>query len=191
MVDPISINVKELNLFYGYANNPLLSEHIAAWYSNTCLNASFQVPAWSCMCITLILGCCVHRGKKITCLICFFSYTAGIGYGQIFVGAYVGIYYNVIITYTIYYFFASMRSTLPWVGCHHSFNTPNCSDLFQECLDNGGIVSFNGTCIRLDGLSNSELKDYNISKNFGGYNITGYIDPLKDYRKSGSEEYWK
>ena len=115
----------------------------------------------------------------------------GIGYGQIFVGVYVAIYYNVIITYTIYYFFASFQRVLPWVGCHHNFNTEYCSELYQECLDNSGIVTFNGTCVQLDSLSNSELITYNISKNFGGYNTTGYSDPIEDLRVSPSEEYWK
>ncbi|XP_072017749.1 sodium- and chloride-dependent neutral and basic amino acid transporter B(0+)-like [Amphiura filiformis] len=115
----------------------------------------------------------------------------GIGYGQIFVGAYVAIYYNVIITYTIYYFFASFARVLPWVGCHHDFNTLYCSDLYQVCVDAGGIVTFNGTCVQLSSLSNSELGAYNITKNFGGYNTTGYSDPLEKDRVSASEEYWK
>lgn len=35
-------------------------------------------------------------------------------------------YYVVIIGYTIFYFTQSFSKDLPWVGCHHSWNTENC-----------------------------------------------------------------
>ena len=40
------------------------------------------------------------------------------------VSAYVGIYYNVIIMYTLYYMFALFTSVLPWVGCGQKWDTP-------------------------------------------------------------------
>ena len=38
----------------------------------------------------------------------------------------IGVYYNVIISWTIYYFFASMTSRLPWSDCGNSWNTDYC-----------------------------------------------------------------
>jgi len=38
------------------------------------------------------------------------------------------IYYNVIVAYCIYYFFASMTSTLPWSFCDNDWNTCECRD---------------------------------------------------------------
>ena len=38
----------------------------------------------------------------------------------------IGLYYNVIIAWSIYYFFASMTSELPWTYCSNWWNTDNC-----------------------------------------------------------------
>ena len=38
----------------------------------------------------------------------------GLGYGMLCVTAYVAIYYNVIIAWSIFYTFASLTSKLPW-----------------------------------------------------------------------------
>ena len=40
----------------------------------------------------------------------------------------VGLYYNMIIAWTIYYMFASFTSELPWSNCNHDFNT-DCESL--------------------------------------------------------------
>ena len=76
---------------------------------------------------------------------CVFDLISGVGYGMMIVSAYVGIYYNVIIMYTLYYMFASFTSVLPWVGCGQLWNTPLCANLVQDCLGSGGIMTFNNT----------------------------------------------
>ncbi|XP_022258342.1 sodium- and chloride-dependent glycine transporter 2-like [Limulus polyphemus] len=38
----------------------------------------------------------------------------------------VAIYYNVIISWTLFYFFDSFRSQVPWKFCHYWFNTESC-----------------------------------------------------------------
>ncbi|CAK9300373.1 unnamed protein product [Gordionus sp. m RMFG-2023] len=50
----------------------------------------------------------------------------GIGYGMVFITSLVNLYYNVIITWIVYYFFASMRAKVPWADCDRPWNTPNC-----------------------------------------------------------------
>lgn len=50
----------------------------------------------------------------------------GIGYAMIAVSFLVSIYYNVIMTWSLYYFYYSFHSLLPWVGCHHDWNTADC-----------------------------------------------------------------
>ncbi|XP_071479967.1 sodium- and chloride-dependent glycine transporter 1-like [Diadema antillarum] len=59
----------------------------------------------------------------------------GVGYGMVLTSAYVGIYYNVIIMYTIYYMFASFTSKLPWTSCTSSWNTDYCSTLYTDCIE--------------------------------------------------------
>ncbi|XP_033102185.1 sodium- and chloride-dependent glycine transporter 1-like [Anneissia japonica] len=51
----------------------------------------------------------------------------GVGIGMIVVSGLVGIYYNVIIAWTIYYMIQSCTTgDLPWVGCNNTWNTPDC-----------------------------------------------------------------
>ena len=37
----------------------------------------------------------------------------------------VGLYYNMIIAWTVYYTYSSMTSDLPWQYCNHDYNTPS------------------------------------------------------------------
>ncbi len=41
----------------------------------------------------------------------------GLGYAAISINAFVGLYYNVIIAYCIYYLFNSINYELPWNNC--------------------------------------------------------------------------
>ncbi|XP_071946467.1 sodium- and chloride-dependent glycine transporter 1-like [Antedon mediterranea] len=51
----------------------------------------------------------------------------GVGIGMVIVSGLVGIYYNVIIAWTIYYMIQSCTTgDLPWVGCNNTWNTPDC-----------------------------------------------------------------
>ena len=46
----------------------------------------------------------------------------GVGVGMVIVSSFLAIYYNVIIAWAIFYFFASFTSDLPWKHCTHDFN---------------------------------------------------------------------
>ncbi len=48
---------------------------------------------------------------------------SGIGAGMMIVCALVGIYYNMIIAWAIFYLFASFTSDLPWQHCDNDYNT--------------------------------------------------------------------
>ena len=41
---------------------------------------------------------------------------------MVFYSVIVGIYYNMIIAYAIFYFFSSLTSSLPWAGCNSWWN---------------------------------------------------------------------
>ncbi|XP_022103056.1 sodium- and chloride-dependent glycine transporter 1-like [Acanthaster planci] len=51
----------------------------------------------------------------------------GLGYCMCVLSGLVAIYYNVVITYTIFYLFSSFTSVLPWSDCNRPWNTPNCT----------------------------------------------------------------
>ena len=81
-------------------------------------------------------------GKRL-CFACYYSQVtgqellnvivhfllSGLGYAMISISGMVCIYYNMIIAYTLFYFFASFTGTLPWSHCDNDFNTLNCSQL--------------------------------------------------------------
>lgn len=36
-------------------------------------------------------------------------------------------YYNIVITWALYYLFSSFQAPLPWQSCNNTWNTPNCT----------------------------------------------------------------
>jgi len=67
----------------------------------------------------------------------FNPFFKGVGYTMVVLSAFVGIYYNVIISYTVFYFFASLTSVLPWISCENWWNSDICSNEFlKECTVN-------------------------------------------------------
>lgn len=94
-------------------------------------------------------------------------YPSGVGYGMMVVSTYIGIYYNVVICISFYYFFQSMTYLLPWTYCNNPWNTPDCS----------GVFSSNFTT-RLANVSTSLVEG-----------VTEVVNRTK--RTSPSEEYWK
>ncbi|RWS07147.1 sodium-dependent serotonin transporter-like protein, partial [Dinothrombium tinctorium] len=63
---------------------------------------------------------------------------AGIGYAICFLDLYVGMYYNTIIAWAVYYLVSSFASELPWTRCDNEWNTPSCLSLWQRG-SNGSI----------------------------------------------------
>ena len=75
--------------------------------------------------------------KSTSCLLNSTSkwhYFPGLGYAMVIVNTLVALYYNVIIAWAIYYFFASMTSQLPWTHCDNGWNTDHCftSDYLRD-----------------------------------------------------------
>ncbi|KAL5006050.1 hypothetical protein ScPMuIL_017208 [Solemya velum] len=52
----------------------------------------------------------------------------GLGVAMIVVSIHKSLYYNIVIAQCLYYLFASMTSSLPWVDCHNDWNTCECRD---------------------------------------------------------------
>ncbi|GAB1609490.1 sodium-dependent serotonin transporter-like [Argonauta hians] len=53
----------------------------------------------------------------------------GIGYAIGMTSFLVGLYYNTLIAWSIYYLFSSFTSSLPWSSCNNSWNTDSCVQL--------------------------------------------------------------
>lgn len=96
----------------------------------------------------------------------------GVGCMMVIYSAFVGIYYNVIIAYAIYYFFSSLTSTenLPWVGCNSHWSDPATCAMMNSntstALANGSSVSdseqyFNNHVLQLQGMDEEGAHDIN------------------------------
>lgn len=62
---------------------------------------------------------------------------SGVGYCTLVVITLVTIYYMVIISWTIFYFFASFSSELGWGSCSNKFNT-----LSKYCQELNNIIFY-------------------------------------------------
>ena len=49
--------------------------------------------------------------------------SVGVGIAMVAVSALTSLYYNMILAWAYYYFFASFTSNLPWVTCDNTWNT--------------------------------------------------------------------
>ncbi|ESN90549.1 hypothetical protein HELRODRAFT_166229 [Helobdella robusta] len=55
----------------------------------------------------------------------------GLAYSMLSVNLMVFLYYNIIISWCIYYFFASLTTQLPWQSCGNAWNTHFCTTADQ------------------------------------------------------------
>ncbi|XP_074640483.1 sodium- and chloride-dependent glycine transporter 2-like [Tubulanus polymorphus] len=63
----------------------------------------------------------------------------GLGYGMVMLTGILCTYYNVIISYAIFYLFASLTSELPWSSCNNTWNTPRCYRASIEDVRSGSV----------------------------------------------------
>ncbi|XP_037091264.1 sodium- and chloride-dependent GABA transporter 2-like [Pollicipes pollicipes] len=121
---------------------------------------------------------------------------AGVGYGMVMVSFLVVCYYNLIMTWTIFYTVASFRSTLGWSSCANDYNTENCFTLAEEqaCLNQtGGTDLFwNKTCYPIDAFcAQNNFTLFNAthcSSNVNSSLLKAYGDI--GHRISASEDYF-
>ncbi|XP_024082895.1 sodium-dependent serotonin transporter isoform X2 [Cimex lectularius] len=63
----------------------------------------------------------------------------GVGYAICILDVYMGMYYNTIIGWAVYYLVASFRSELPWTSCNNKWNTPNCTPILNISHSNYSV----------------------------------------------------
>ncbi|KAJ8320882.1 hypothetical protein KUTeg_002469 [Tegillarca granosa] len=97
----------------------------------------------------------------------------GIGYGMVVMTCIVGLYYNVILAWTLYYFGMSFFPTIPWSNCANEWNTDAC---YMR-----GINTANVTMSLSNVSSPEENSVYNISEAVAR-NFT---------QKTTTEEFWE
>eukprot|EP00058_Branchiostoma_floridae_P025938 XP_002611428.1 hypothetical protein BRAFLDRAFT_63940 [Branchiostoma floridae] len=81
----------------------------------------------------------------------------GVGFAMFTISSLIGIYYIVLLAYSLFYLFASFTSELPWnTGCTNAWNTPDCT------ISDHGLIWINGTWYNRTEIQDTEL--WNASK---------------------------
>ncbi|XP_069382828.1 sodium- and chloride-dependent glycine transporter 2 isoform X1 [Paralichthys olivaceus] len=109
----------------------------------------------------------------------------GCGIAMLIISVLIAIYYNIIMCWTLYYLFASLKGSLPWANCRNEWNTPDCKDKDMLLLD---------SCILRDrNITSIKNSSFCLSANAVG-NLTKLLNMTVDGNKtdvSPSEEYFK
>ncbi|XP_013384850.1 sodium- and chloride-dependent glycine transporter 1 isoform X2 [Lingula anatina] len=120
----------------------------------------------------------------------------GIGWGMVIVSGIVCIYYNIIITWTLYYLLMSFQAVLPWSHCNNDWNDENCAlwhkrspnatnhthqGPLDPLLDGAGVVRLMGN------LTANSSASYWMHYGVDGTNSTN----VTIQRESPSEQYWQ
>lgn len=66
---------------------------------------------------------------------------------MVIVSGIVCVYYNIIVTWTLYYLFNSLRQTLPWSHCDNFWNSDNCTVTKKKHsnINNTFLANFSST----------------------------------------------
>uniref|UniRef100_A0A8C1IBJ5 Transporter n=1 Tax=Cyprinus carpio TaxID=7962 RepID=A0A8C1IBJ5_CYPCA len=65
----------------------------------------------------------------------------GCGIAMLIISVLIAIYYNIIMCWTLYYLFASLKGTLPWATCKNEWNTVECKDKDMLLLGKDELLS--------------------------------------------------
>ncbi|KFD61692.1 hypothetical protein M514_04761 [Trichuris suis] len=72
---------------------------------------------------------------------------SGLGYVMILTSLLTALYYNVVISWAVYYLAASFTSDLPWKTCNNWWNTDNCFDKeLEEICGSFNTTYWKGYC---------------------------------------------
>ncbi|KAG7159336.1 Sodium-dependent dopamine transporter-like 3 [Homarus americanus] len=69
-----------------------------------------------------------NRKGAITCWGRLVPLFKGVGFQVVCIAFYVDFFYNVILAWSLRFFFASFTTALPWTNCNNEWNTPNCRE---------------------------------------------------------------
>lgn len=71
----------------------------------------------------------------------------GIGYAMFLMSTLVGVYYNMILAWSLFFLLHSFTGDLPWTRCDPAWSTELCRfHDSKNCTDHSGVMMYNGTC---------------------------------------------
>ncbi|XP_072036793.1 sodium- and chloride-dependent glycine transporter 2-like [Amphiura filiformis] len=107
----------------------------------------------------------------------------GVGIAMLMVTTYCALYYPIIIAYIIRYMIASFSNPLPWVGCNHSWNTPNCYELGSP---DGNKTTYSTN----DSTAETVTRGTIVNETVSGLDNKTVVNTTQ-VRVRASEEYWE
>lgn len=122
----------------------------------------------------LALGQHERRGA-ITCWGNLVPLFKGIGYSVVLIAFYVDFFYNVIIAWSLRFFFASITDVLPWTTCNNTWNTPGCkpfeanytrSTVAPSLVSSTILPLVNSTSIAISNQTTLNATVQNVSNSF-------------------------
>jgi Sodium:neurotransmitter symporter family len=113
------------------------------------------------------------------------------------VGALLSFFYNVVVSWSIWYFFTSVSSfPLEWSTCDHDYNTQNCYSRLQEETQCGrdndsNIFLYNNSCISVKHICEmANLTAAMSSPTCSNGSLELPPEVLLDRKSTSVEEFW-
>ncbi|GAV03991.1 hypothetical protein RvY_14340-1 [Ramazzottius varieornatus] len=76
-----------------------------------------------------------NRKGAVTCWGRLVPLFKGVGLAVVLVSFFVDLFYNQILSWALYFFFASFAQILPWATCGNEWNTDSCVGAYDEITD--------------------------------------------------------
>ncbi|KAA8586396.1 hypothetical protein FQN60_000232 [Etheostoma spectabile] len=108
----------------------------------------------------LIVGQYTRRGP-VHALATVCPLLKGVGMATVAISFIMCTYYNVVITWALYYLFSSFQAPLPWQNCNNTWNTPNCTN--------------HATNSSLSSTASQEFFKYKMLEQTSGVDETGVV----------------
>ncbi|XP_013981709.1 sodium- and chloride-dependent glycine transporter 2 isoform X1 [Salmo salar] len=109
----------------------------------------------------------------------------GCGIAMLIISVLIAIYYNIIMCWTLYYLFASLKGSLPWANCKNEWNTLDCKDKDMLLLDTCILHDKNITSVKNSSFCLSAQAIGNLTKlvNMTYPDNKTYVSPSEEYFK--------
>ncbi|OWJ99318.1 SLC6A8 [Cervus elaphus hippelaphus] len=101
----------------------------------------------------------------------------GLGYASMVIVFYCNTYYIMVLAWGFYYLVKSFTTTLPWATCGHTWNTPDCVEIFRH-EDCANATMANLTCDQLADRRSPviEFWENKVLRLSGGLEVPGALN---------------
>lgn len=136
-----------------------------------------------------------NRKGAITCWGRLVPLFKGVGFQVVCIAFYVDFFYNVILAWSLRFFFASFTTALPWTNCGNEWNTPNCREIgsqapLPEILTNTTPSTSSSSSSFSSSPSSIFFPTNSTSSSMDSPEVVGAATISPNMTTSPAEEYW-